>query len=124
VWRVTQQNGHSTAYLTLDQLDADPMLAQRLPAELARRYHALPVAEDNGRITVVMADPEDVAACDAIASALGIGNRVQQPSPLFLVRGDPSSIDALVSHVWGDPTPSLNMLLITPADQALSLIHI
>ena len=115
---MSPKNGPATAYLTLDQLDTNPMLAQRLPAELARRYHALPVAEDNGHITVVMADPEDVAACEAIASALGMVNRVQRTSALFLVRGDPSSIDALVSQVWGDPAPSLDMLLITPPGAA------
>lgn len=107
-------NGRQRVHLTLDSLRADPLLAQRLPVELACRYHALPVAEDNGRITVVMADPEDVSACEAIAAALGVANRVQQPSPLYMVRGDPNSIDALVFHVWGSAAPSLDMLLVTP----------
>ena len=48
-----------TAYLTLDELTADRELARRLPPDLAWRYHALPLAEDNGRVTVAMADPDD-----------------------------------------------------------------
>jgi nucleotide-binding universal stress UspA family protein len=58
-------------YLTLDNLTADPKLARRLPPDLATRYHALPLTEDNGRITVVMADPEDSEGREAVVIAAG-----------------------------------------------------
>jgi nucleotide-binding universal stress UspA family protein len=79
-------------YLALDKLAANPRVARRLPADLACRFHALPVAEDNGRVTVVMADPDDAAARDAVTSALGMAS--------CLVQGDPAAIDALLAEIW------------------------
>lgn len=60
-----------TAYLARDQQATEPDLAQRLPPHVAMRYHALPLAEDNGRITVAMADPDDADAREAIVAARG-----------------------------------------------------
>lgn len=81
-------------FLELDNLAADPTLAQRLPRDLAWRCHALPLAEDNGRITVAMADPEDAEAREAVVAALGPSSCV--------VRGSPLAIDALLTEVWGN----------------------
>jgi nucleotide-binding universal stress UspA family protein len=81
-----------STYLALDQLTANPGLARRLPAELARRFHALPLAEDNGRVTVVMADPANAEARDAVVTALGPASCV--------VQGDATAIDALLSSIW------------------------
>jgi len=67
-------------------------LARRLPPALACRYRALPVAEDSGRVTVAMAEPDDAAARQAIEDALG--------TTCCLVRGDPLAIDALLAQVW------------------------
>ncbi len=83
-----------TAYLILDELTANPKLARRLPPDLARRFHALPLAEENGRITVVMADPDDAVARAAVLAALG--------SASYVVQGDPVAIDTLLAEVWGD----------------------
>jgi nucleotide-binding universal stress UspA family protein len=84
---------HRIAYLTLKELAADPALARRLPPDVAWRCHALPVAEDRGRITVAMAHPDDDAARDAVLTALGPGACV--------VQADPSTIDSLLSEIWG-----------------------
>jgi nucleotide-binding universal stress UspA family protein len=84
----------ATSYLALDDLAANPRLARLLPADLARRFHALPLAEDKGRVTVVMADPEDAVARAAIAAALGTES--------CLVQGDAGTIDALLAQVWGN----------------------
>lgn len=85
---------HKTAYLTLDELTADPNLARRLPPDLAWRYHALPLAEDNGRITVAMADPENTEAREAVVAALG--------SKPCVVKGSALIIDAQLTEVWGE----------------------
>jgi hypothetical protein len=83
---------HTTTYLALNELAANPKLAQRLPADLARRFHALPLTEDNGRITVAMADPTDADARAAVAAALG--------SESCVVQADPVTIDALLAEIW------------------------
>jgi nucleotide-binding universal stress UspA family protein len=59
---------------------------------LAFRYHALPVAEDEGHITVAMADPYDDVARDAIITALG--------SPSCVVSCSGAAIDTLLSQIW------------------------
>ena len=81
------------AYLSLDQLTANPRLAQRLPPDLAYRFHALPVAEDDGRITVAMANPDDPVAREAVVAALG--------SVSCLVQGDLAAIDSAIEEIWG-----------------------
>jgi nucleotide-binding universal stress UspA family protein len=81
-------------YLKLDALAADPKLARRLPPDLAWRCHALPLAEDNGRITVAMADPEDTEAREAVVAALGPQSCVVQGSAL--------AIDAQLTEIWGN----------------------
>lgn len=91
-------------YLSLDELRADPTLARLLPLELAYRFHALPVAEQGGRITVVMADPEDSEALSAIARVLG-----RTPC---VVQGDAQTIDASLARVWGqEPRDGLQLLV-------------
>jgi nucleotide-binding universal stress UspA family protein len=82
-----------SAYLTLDELAADPALVRRLSADLAWRYHALPLAEDQGCITVAMADPGDAEARKAVMSVLGPGACV--------VKGSPLTIDTRLAEIWG-----------------------
>ena len=60
---------HKTAYLTLDKLAADPELSGRLPPDLAWRCHALPLAEDDGRVTVAMADPGGAEPREVVVAA-------------------------------------------------------
>jgi nucleotide-binding universal stress UspA family protein len=83
-----------TAYLTVDELTEDPELARCLPPDLAWRFHALPLAEDNGRITVAMADPDDAEAREAVVAALGPRSCV--------VKGSALTIDARLAEIWGD----------------------
>ncbi len=107
VWEVShiRNSGHSpTWHLALDNLTLNPVLARRLPSSLAFRYHALPVAEDKGTITVAMADPDDAAAREAIAAALGTRS--------YVVRGAPERIDALLAETWPEVThPALHWLV-------------
>ncbi len=89
-----ERSVRKSAYLALDQLSIEPELARRLPRELAWRHHALPLAEDHGRVTVAIGDPDDAQARDAVLAVLGPES--------FVVRGDPSTIDARLAEVWGD----------------------
>jgi nucleotide-binding universal stress UspA family protein len=80
------------AFLALGELDTDPRIARRLPAEMARRLHALPIAEDGGRITVAMADPADESARHALLAALG--------TTTCVVQADQAAIDSRLSQIW------------------------
>jgi nucleotide-binding universal stress UspA family protein len=91
-------------HLALDSLVMNPRLARRLPPALAFRYHALPVAEDKGRITVAMADPDDAIARAAVAAALG--------TRLYVVQADPAAIDGLLAETWPEETRHALRLLI------------
>ena len=103
---------HKSAYLTLDNLTADPALARRLPPDLAWRCHALPLAEDNGRITVVMADPDDAEAREAVVAALGPKSCV--------VKGSALAIDAQLSEIWGNRAHSRLKLKVCAVPDPLS----
>ena len=83
-----------TAYLVNEQLAPSPELVRRLPYDLAWRYHALPLAEDRGRVTVAVANPEDAQVRDAILAALGPESCV--------VQGDALTIESLLAEVWGE----------------------
>ena len=79
-------------WLILDDQDLDPGVARRLSPAVAWRHHALPVAAKNRQVTVVMADPSDAAAREAVASDLGV-----EPC---IVRGDQMAIDRRVAELW------------------------
>jgi hypothetical protein len=85
-------NPNATQHLTLDSLAIIPRLVRRLPPALAFRFHALPLAEGNGYITVATADPDDAVARTAVAAALG--------TRLYVMQADPTVIDGLLCEVW------------------------
>jgi nucleotide-binding universal stress UspA family protein len=78
--------------LVFDGVAVNLKLARRLPRDLAFRYRVLPLARDNGLITVAMANPGDKAARQAVAAALG--------ADLYVVQGDSVTIDRLLTEVW------------------------
>lgn len=95
---------HPTQYLTLDELTVNRKVARRLPPVLAFRYHALPVGKENGSITVAMADPDDRAACEAIATALG--------AELYVVQSDQLTIDERLAQLWPQEADHFLRLLV------------
>jgi len=92
-----------TRPLILDDLDLDPTVARRLSPTVASHHHALPVAVRDRRLTVVMADPTDAAAREAIASDLG--------GDPCVVKGDRTSIDRLVAELWCEEERTCSHLL-------------
>lgn len=94
-----------TASSAHDQLATAPDLIRRLPLDLARRYRALPLAEDRGRVTVAVADPSDAQARDAKLRVLG--------SEAWVVEGDPLTLDMLLAEVWGDVARSQPNLMVS-----------
>jgi nucleotide-binding universal stress UspA family protein len=78
--------------LQLDGIPLDTILAKKLPPRLAFSYHMLPLALENNRVTVAMADPENKFAVEAVRSALG--------ATPYIVKSDQSWIDKLLSELW------------------------
>jgi hypothetical protein len=96
-------------YLEVNKLETIPKVAGLLPCELACRYHALPVAEDRGRITVAMADPDDKEAREAILAVLG--------HSVCFIRADDKVIDRLLVKFWEKgKKKSLELLLWIPTN--------
>jgi nucleotide-binding universal stress UspA family protein len=95
-----------TKPLVLNDFALNLEIARRIPSDLAFRFHTLPVGEAYGSITVAMADPTDLAARDAVTSALG-------KTPYF-VQGSSEAIDALISEVWQEqPRHDLDILVLS-----------
>ncbi len=54
------------AFVDLAETPPDPQLASLLSAEIARRYRAVAVRKENGKLIVALADPLDIFAIDEI----------------------------------------------------------
>ena len=92
---------------TLSDILIDPEIARRLSSALAYRYLAVPIAEECGRVTVLIADPYNQEAVAEIAAAL-------HHSP-YLVKSDPATITNLLHQVWPETqTAILRLLVATP----------
>lgn len=99
--------------LDLSGLTIDIDVVRRLPPAVAFRYLAVPIAEESGRITVLMADPDNQAGVKEVAAALG-------HCP-YLVRANPLLISDLLRTLWPNELPaSLRLLVATPSDPALA----
>ncbi len=83
------------AFLSLRDLTPDRAAVRRLPLDGARRYRALPIAQDSGCITVAMADPSDLPARAAVTAALVTDGSLQ----VYMVQGDPALIDAWLADL-------------------------
>ncbi|MGH2721015.1 MAG: GspE/PulE family protein [Actinomycetota bacterium] len=59
-------------FVDLSEHQIDPSAAASIPETLARRYQALPIGYDEGRVVVAMSDPTNVLALDDIRSLTGL----------------------------------------------------
>jgi len=85
-------NESVNSFLEVKGIKANWKVAEQLPFDIACRWHALPIAEEHGHITVAMANPKDVQALDIITSVLG--------TPVYTVQANLDSIDELISEIW------------------------
>jgi type IV pilus assembly protein PilB len=79
-------------YIVLADASIDPMVAQSVPEELARRYIALPIGRHDDSVTIAMNDPSDVFAIDDLAMLLD--------ATILPVLADPEQIDAAINRIW------------------------
>jgi nucleotide-binding universal stress UspA family protein len=104
---LTETNNHYQGenYLTVRMIDSSPSLAKQLPAELAHKYQAIPIASDLMSVTVAMADPADPVACESIRSAVQL--------PVTVVKGDAKKINSLITKYYAAAASSINLLAWT-----------
>ena len=77
-------------YLELDGTPVDLELVQRIPAAIAERHRAVPVAVDGDVVVVAMANPVDVVAKDDIRNILS--------APVRTVLADPEQIARVIAR--------------------------
>ena len=115
---MTTADGRATVFLSLDTLTPNRDVALSLPEDVARHYHALPIARDNGRVTVVMANPGDQTAREAVVAALTVKTEDARGaiSSVYVVQGDPTAIDAWLAELWpaSEERPELQVWLRDP----------
>jgi len=95
---------HEKEYLQLDRLEIKSSINGLLPYDIARRYHALPISRDGKKITVVMADPSDLEAKNAILDTLG--------SSTYFVKADLQVIDDSLDLIWAKQSTHAQLILV------------
>jgi type IV pilus assembly protein PilB len=82
----------------LARVSFTPALLRCVPADLARKYHVMPVAEIGSRVAIVTSDPADLAALGDLHSAL---NR-----EIELRVADRAQLDSFIERFYGDDKSS------------------
>lgn len=81
-----------TLHINPDQVRLSASLVARLPVDIARRYHAIPLSEAGGEVTVVVSNAADSEVIQAITGILG--------SSTCLVEADQALIDQMIEKVY------------------------
>src|SRR5205085_11772499 len=67
-----QGERHGLAVVNLEETKPTPDALKLVPENMAQIYKLLPLSYENDTLTVVMADPENLAALDDLRNFLGI----------------------------------------------------
>lgn len=98
--------------LALTEGPSDPSVLNLIPAALARRHRAMPLARTLSGLVVAFADPADGAALDAIAAFTGL--------PIEPVTASAGAIDAALQRHYGGETATDRSSDADPMVQALA----
>ncbi len=90
---------HGLEFVDLSKLAIDEEAVALLPESVARRYHALPVAFDEGTLLIAVADPTDLIAHDDLRLALGTDTRI--------VIADVAELDAALAKAYHMPLEAI-----------------
>ncbi len=52
---------HSLDFESIDKIEISPALIKLIPATTARKYHAVPVSQDNGNVIIATSQPDDLS---------------------------------------------------------------
>jgi hypothetical protein len=91
---MTMFNESISSVLAMEEFFINPELAGLIPTKLAIRYHTLPVADKDGCVYIVMADPQNNMAREIICNTVG--------RPVRILQGEQKIIDAYIAELWPD----------------------
>ena len=91
VWQALAQQWKLKLF-DLDRHWIDPVLASRVPVDVARRLQAVPVRGWRSGVVVAMADPRDVAAVEELRGILELPIRAVLAAPDAIRRGQESGL--------------------------------
>lgn len=88
-------------FIDLSEVQLDPSVAGLIPDALARRYKALPVRLENGKLVVAMTDPANILALDDIRAVTGkeVRPALAAASDLVAALGRLKSLDRSVGFM-------------------------
>jgi type IV pilus assembly protein PilB len=106
-------------FVDLSEYPVDGSAVAKISPGLCRRYTALPIGYEDGRLLVAMADPANVIALDDIRSLTGMDVR-----PVVATRSDVVNAINRFHRMEGD-LDDLSMTMTTAADEddAISNLH-
>ncbi|MGI9139483.1 MAG: GspE/PulE family protein [Gemmatimonadaceae bacterium] len=79
-------------YITMQDVTLDPAAVASLPGNIAAKYAALPLRNDNGRLVVAMADPFQIEAVTAVERAAR--------RPIRVVAAPRDGITAMIARAY------------------------
>jgi type IV pilus assembly protein PilB len=82
-----------TEVISLRERELSPDLLKTIPANVARMYHCIPVALNNGTVQVALAEPLDPATADEIGFA--------SKREVQVVVADPAEIEKAIERFYG-----------------------
>lgn len=85
--------------VSLDEIQVDPAIAALLTPAFCERQMVLPIAQDNNRLTLVMADPLDMGLVEDLRFSIGMN--------IYPVMANISDIKAKIKEVYGGGDISL-----------------
>jgi type IV pilus assembly protein PilB len=86
-------NNLGTEVVSLRDRELSPDLLKTIPANVARMYHCIPVAMNNGTVQVALAEPLDPATADEIGFA--------SKREVQVVVADPAEIEKAIERFYG-----------------------
>jgi type IV pilus assembly protein PilB len=86
-------NNLGTEVVSLRDRELSPDLLKTIPANVARMYHCIPIAMNNGTVQVALAEPLDPATADEIGFA--------SKREVQVVVADPAEIEKAIERFYG-----------------------
>lgn len=101
--------------LNLNTISIDAELAKQVPYALSSYYLALPLARENGRVSVIMAHPENAAALQTLGRLLD--------AHIVLVAGSATAIQTALAHIYHPDAAATPVLAWSDADEWHTAVH-